>query len=265
MSCHRIDEFIDTVSHGKTAALPADVAGHLEQCEACRRLFQLLQTETEPSEVPIRTRDRILRQLTDSLKAVSPVPSAGAITLVLIGAFFLMSILPIGMMGAPSLAAMSLAQLLAPMAIIGVGVVLLAVSLSRQVIPASHHPIAPKPLIVCFLGVFLCSIALLFPWRDTDAFLARGIRCSTAGILVAIPAAATAWIILRRGAVLHAGALGASLGLFAGLAGVTVLQFNCLYLEAKHILVWHTGMAIFSTAAGFLAGECFRRPWPGRA
>jgi hypothetical protein len=83
--------------------------------------------------------------------------------------------------------------------------------------------------------------------------------------MVAIPAAAMAWIILRRGAVLDAGAFGASAGLFAGLAGVTVLQFNCPYLEATHIMVWHAGMVIFSTAAGFLAGRRFRRPWPGRA
>ena len=34
-------------------------------------------------------------------------------------------------------------------------------------------------------------------------------------------------------------ALGASVGAMAGLVAVTVLQFDCVYQEALHLLLWH--------------------------
>ena len=58
------------------------------------------------------------------------------------------------------------------------------------------------------------------------------------------------WLIVRRGAPLAVGTLGATIGAAAGLLGVTVLQFRCPLQEAPHLLVWHGGVLVLATVAG---------------
>jgi hypothetical protein len=159
------------------------------------------------------------------------------------------------MMGGRALGAISVPQLIGAIGVIGGGVVLLTFSIGRQVIPGSRHPVSPWLLGIGILGGLLLVTALLFPWAHTSNFAVAGWRCSARGLMIALIAGALAYWSLRRGVILRADLLGASVGLLAGLAGVTVLQFNCPILEAAHIIVWHVGIAISSAIAGFLFGR----------
>jgi hypothetical protein len=110
------------------------------------------------------------------------------------------------------------------------------------------------------LGVgFLTGAALLFPWRGGEAFASQGWPCLLAGSAVAIPGGVLFRLLTRRGVPLSAGAFGGTLGAIAGLLGVTVLQFRCIYQNATHLLVWHGGVLILSIAVGVLVAVAIER------
>src|SRR5258708_38829693 len=50
-----------------------------------------------------------------------------------------------------------------------------------------------------------------------------------------------------------------TLGAIAGLLGLTVLQFRCLYQNAGHLLVWHGGVLVLSIATGLLVALAVER------
>ena len=49
-------------------------------------------------------------------------------------------------------------------------------------------------------------------------------------------------------------AQGAAAGLLAGLAGVTVLEIYCPYLDRLHIIVGHLGAAVTAALVGAVLG-----------
>jgi len=115
--------------------------------------------------------------------------------------------------------------------------------------------VTPWLLWVLVLAGLGCSVAVLFPWKGASDLSSAGWRCSIRGLLIAIMSGGIAAWTIRRGLALQADLLGATVGLLAGLTGVTVLQFNCPVLEAPHILVWHVGIVIVAATAGFLVGR----------
>jgi hypothetical protein len=58
------------------------------------------------------------------------------------------------------------------------------------------------------------------------------------------------WLWLRRGAAQSPKLMGATIGGFAGLIGVTVLEVHCPNLNLYHILVWHLGVLLLSALGG---------------
>jgi hypothetical protein len=50
----------------------------------------------------------------------------------------------------------------------------------------------------------------------------------------------------------------------ARLLGVTVLQFHCIYQNATHVAVWHGGVLLVTTFAGFASGWWLDRNATGR-
>ena len=111
----------------------------------------------------------------------------------------------------------------------------------------------------------LSSLALLFPWRGVQAFVAMGWPCLLGGLGIAVPAALLLWVIVRRGAPLSVGTLGATIGATAGLLGVTVLQFKCPLQEAPHLVVWHGGVLVVATVAGWAVAHLAHRRLLSRA
>ena len=253
MNCKQIDEFLDAGARGAT--LPTSMDLHLEVCDRCRRLVAEFRQPVDSITVPDTVTLRIAGLLTQNLDPVTPVPAPSTFSLLLIGGTIALCVAVTAALGGHALAAMSLRQLLGSAAIMGGALALLALSIGRQVIPATQQRVTPWLLWVLVLAGLGCSVAVLFPWKGASDLSSVGWRCSIRGLLIAIMSGGIAAWTIRCGLALQADLLGATVGLLAGLTGVTVLQFNCPVLEAPHILVWHVGIVIVAATAGFLVGR----------
>jgi hypothetical protein len=94
-------------------------------------------------------------------------------------------------------------------------------------------------------------------------FLSRGWPCLALGSAIAIPGGVLFWLLTRRGVPLSASAFGGTLGAIAGLLGLTVLQFRCIYQDAAHLLVWHGGVLVLSITTGILVALAIERNGKG--
>ena len=77
-------------------------------------------------------------------------------------------------------------------------------------------------------------------------------------LAVSAPAAVLLWLIVRRGAPFRGPRLGAAVAGLSVLLALTVVQSQCMYPQAPHILVWHAG-AVLLIIGGALAGLASRR------
>jgi hypothetical protein len=107
-------------------------------------------------------------------------------------------------------------------------------------------------------GGILLSLAAIFcvllPYHTETSFWVPSGNCLQLGVVFAVPTAALAWGLLRRGAVLSPAISGAAAGLLGGLAGLTVLEIHCPDHNLAHVLVAHWGAALVCTAIGLVAG-----------
>jgi hypothetical protein len=72
---------------------------------------------------------------------------------------------------------------------------------------------------------------------------------------MSLPAAGLAVILLRRGAILTPGVVGAAAGLLAALVGVVGLHFACATQAAPHIALGHLGIPVLGAGLGYLIGR----------
>lgn len=90
--------------------------------------------------------------------------------------------------------------------------------------------------------------ALVFDDHSLGRFVPQGLVCLRAGLLWAVPAAVFTWLLLRRGYAVDRSAAGVACGMFAGLAGLSVLEFHCPNFRLWHIMVWHLAVVPISAA-----------------
>jgi len=109
---------------------------------------------------------------------------------------------------------------------------------------------SPTRLLVLVMVAWIVVDAILFRDYQMGSFVPQGIPCLRAGLLVAIPAGAGSWLVLRRGFAVNRTAAGLAAGTLAGLAGLTMLEFHCANFGAMHIMVWHTAVVPGSGLAG---------------
>ena len=222
------------------------------------KIDRLLELAPAPELSPELHR-KISEALTASLQPVKPMPSAGVLAAQFASIFLVFAAALIAMMGVTGFRTLQAWQALGIVAILAVGVSLFSLALAWQIRPGSRQKI-PSRLSWAYFGVgFLTGAALLFPWRGAEAFVSRGWPCLLAGSAVAIPGGVLFWLLTRRGVPLSAGAFGGTLGAIAGLLGLTVLQFRCIYQDAAHLLVWHGGVLILSITAGVLVAVAIER------
>ena len=103
-------------------------------------------------------------------------------------------------------------------------------------------------MTAALLGVF----GLLFHEYHTDHFISAGIACLLTGLACAAPAALLCWLLMRRGFAVSPVTAGLVCGALAGLAGVGLLELNCVNFQALHVIVWHTAVVAASAAGGAL-------------
>jgi hypothetical protein len=236
-------------------ALSNDARRHMEGCEQCRDLYSYLAAPAPLVSVPPELSDRVAQALKTSLRPVKPTGSAKRIAVQLFLAFVIMAVAAASFMKPAGLQAMTGGELLGVTAALAIGAALLSLSLAWQMIPGSLQRVSAKAAITVPAAAFLVTVAVLFPWRAPEEFFRAGWHCLRLGMVLAVPAAVLFGSMVRRGAGLGPGMLGATSGAIAGLVSVTILQANCEMQEAIHLLVWHGGLLAVSIVAGYLIGR----------
>jgi hypothetical protein len=250
--CRLVDKELDDQLRKPKAEFSRQARQHLEECPRCRELYHWISIRPATIDLSPDLHNRIRGALGESLIAVKPIPSTRESILRFLVVFAALLIAVMALMGVDGLERMTRPQLVGITAILATGVFLLSASLAWQIAPGRRHRIPAKLLIAGFAMTFFTGAALLFPWRSPEAFIVQGWHCSLAGVLIAVPTAAVFWLLVRRGVPLAIGTFGGTLGAIAGVLAITMLQFKCTYQEALHLLVWHGGVLVASTAAGML-------------
>ena len=115
--------------------------------------------------------------------------------------------------------------------------------------PVMNHPaMLLTVVVVCFLALD----AIFFHDYGMDFFVPQGFPCLRAGVIVAIPAGAASWLVLRRGFAVNATAAGLAAGTLAGITGLAMLEIHCPNFHAMHVMVWHTAVIPIGALAGAL-------------
>jgi len=193
---------------------------------------------------------RLHGALAASLVPVPPLPSQGMLTLTFLVVFAVLSAAMIAIMKMVGIHLMTSAANLSMTAIFTGAGLFFSRELARKMIPGSRRSWPPAwtfalPAIAAFGG-----LAVLFPWRQSRAFVSEGWHCALLEALIAGPVAAVFWLLARRGVLFFSPALGGVLaGLTVALALVPV-QVQCMFLQAPHLLVWHAGTALLLIGLG---------------
>jgi hypothetical protein len=124
-----------------------------------------------------------------------------------------------------------------------------------EMAPGRKHWMNPAVLLVVVMAGFFAVDAILFRDYAMDSFVAQGIPCLRAGLVVAVLAGIAGWLVLRRGFAVDRTAAGLAAGTLAGLAGLTMLEIHCPNFHAMHVMVWHTGVIPISALIGSLLGK----------
>ncbi len=252
MTCRDIDDLMSSAP-GNPVHTP-DTVEHLVSCEKCRTLISVLHEGGKLAAPPEGQIKRIQARIVETLKPVRPLaPSrfflfACAIIFLCIVAI---GATPFGMNGWGALSTM---QRIAVFTTLAASAVLLAISMIGQMVPGSKYAFAPTALPIGILTALTIVLAATFRPHAEPDFVADGLTCMRNGLTYSIPAALLFWLLVRRGAILYPKLIGAAAGGLGGLAGLSVLEINCSNMNVFHILVWHWGVVLISSAAGALLG-----------
>jgi len=255
-TCKRIDAEFDRRFEVPDADISAEGRNHLASCARCRNLHHWIAERPAATGVSSELSRRIQSQLVASLTPVRPAASIQVCVLRFLTMFLAFAGGLVVTMGAEGLRQMSSAQFVGSGFLLVAGAVLFSLSLARQLAPGSRRSIPTWLAMALFGGTAVGGITLLFPWRMPGTSIGLSWQCSLRELAIAAPAAGLLWLLLRRSApALSATALGASVGAMAGLLAVTVLQFDCVYQQALHLLLWHWSVLAISAGAGALLGR----------
>jgi hypothetical protein len=199
--------------------------------------------------------ERIAASVARDLKPVQPLPSTGATVSSLLVVFLAMVSLgatKLGFFGLIRLGPGAIGLIFPALA----GLALLAAAASvNAMTPGSKRPYHPAVLMAAGCPVMAAVFALVFRDYSLGRFVPQGIVCLRAGLVWAAPTAVFTWMVLHRGYAVDRAAAGIACGTFAGLAGLTVLEFHCANFRLWHIVVWH--LAVVPMGAAILAVAYF--------
>ena len=226
--------------------------------ELDRRLESWAQSKGD-AELSPEMQKTIVGVLNQSLEPVKPLPSDGRLILTFLGVFVagVVAIVPItGWMG---IHLMTGAQIAWMIAILATGATLFSSTLASRMVPGSATRF-PLALVLALSGVTVIGgMGILFPWHVVGRFGSEGWPCAALELVVTVPAAGLFWLIARRGAPFRGSGLGAALGGLSVFLALTVVQSQCMFPQALHLLVWHGGVAALLIGFGGLAGFATRR------
>jgi hypothetical protein len=198
------------------------------------------------------TLERISRRLKDGLQPVRPIdaPWRQAASLVaMLAGVAVLGASRVGFFGLLKMTAMQTASVFLTLS--GAACLSAAAAVSAMT-PGARRVIDPAILVVSGVLAPLGVFALVFRDYSLGRFVPQGVTCLKAGLLIAIPAAVLAAVILRRGYAVNRTAAGVAAGTLAGLAGLTMLELHCPNFRAPHVMLWHVAPVPLGALAGWL-------------
>jgi len=255
MTCEQTIESLERIPSEPGFRIPDAVEKHLEKCPECRALYAFLTGKADADELSPETRKRIENRLSASLKAVKPLPSGSQLSLGFFLIFAAVSAVFVAMSGVRGAAGLNVAQFAGILGIVGGVALLLAVTLSREMVPAEKKLFTSPTWFLLMLAALLIAAVSLFPWKVGANFLPASWHCFSTGFLYSGVAAGLMILYLGRGAPFSLGMAGAGAGLLAGLAGVVVLHFGCPMHSAPHIALGHLGVPFVGAILGYIIGH----------
>jgi Negative regulator of sigma F len=216
---------------------------------------------SEQAEFRLEVQGRLRDMLTASLAPVKPLPSQGR----LVGSFLLMfAACAAGLMAILDKSGfhmMTAVQMAGMAVLLACGGVLFSIELAGRMVPGSRIVLpVPLTLALSFLAV-AGGMALLFPWQASHGFVSEGWPCAALELAIAVPMVAIFWVLARRGALFRSAGLGAALTGLAVFVALTAVQFQCMFPQAAHLLVWHGGTTAILVGVGWLLGRAgLRKP-----
>lgn len=193
--------------------------------------------------------------LTSSLTPVKPLPSQGRLVSAFLAVFTVCALSLIAILDKAGFHLMTGVQMALMAAILAGGGILFSFTLAWRMVPGSRWGLPFSLVLTLSVLVPAAGIALFFPWRTSSAFVSEGWPCAALELMIAIPAAVVYGLLARRGALFASAGLGANLTSLAVFLALTPLQFQCMFQQAPHLLVWHVGTALLLIGLGALIGE----------
>ena len=207
------------------------------------------------SELHPEIQRKVRGLLMSSLTPVNPLPSQSKLVLAFLAVFAGCAVGLIAILDKAGFHLMTGAQMGWIAAILAGGGILFSLALARRMVPGSRQGF-PLSFVLALSGLGVISgIALLFPWQTSHAFVSEGWPCGALEVMIAIPATVIFWLLARRGALFASAGLGAVVTGLAVFLALTPLQFQCMFQQAPHLLVWHAGTAAVLIGLGALIGE----------
>lgn len=253
MSCKDLDRLRAESPHSGSSAWPEEARRHLESCARCAQLQAMMDG---PSSVGYSEalQGRIEEAILPALRPVAPLPGVWRVAAALLLGVVAVIAIANWRLGVEGWDARSGLQLAVDCSLLSISVVALANLLARQMMPGSGYRAAFRVWLLVPLVTLLAAVAALYGDQWKPDYVAWAMNCLKIGTACAACSAPLFWLALRRGFSLHPVAQGAAAGLLAGLAGVTVLEIYCPYLDRFHIFVSHIGAAVIATLAGAAFG-----------
>lgn len=250
MNCRDLE---DRLSEGQP--LSADAKAHLQGCEGCRSLVEALEQQEYHVEAEVIS--KITATLTGQLSPVAPLPSDGALTLLIFVFFVAFCLIVTATVGFFGYAAMTGAEKAVYYGIIAIFGLLFSNATVASAIPAAKVRVPAYLLIFASVVVTALAVSLMFPSIKPEQFVRRGLPCLRLGCICAALFGVLAGLVLRRGYVTDRWRTALVVSCFAGFSGVVVLALHCPILNTLHIVVWHLGTVAVSALVGLAIAALF--------
>lgn len=204
------------------------------------------------AEASVDAEQRIADRLLESLRPVTPLPSRTTLVAAFLAIFTAVTaslFAFVGTRGAQNMTALQLAGILAAI-LAAAG--LASFSLSGEMTPGQRRFVRPATMTAGILFVLFALIFGLFPWAEGAV---QGWHCFLSGFACSIPAVVLVLWVVRKGAPLAYGTVGATAGLLGGLVGMAAIHVGCSLLSAPHMAVGHLTIPLAGAIIGYLAGR----------
>lgn len=202
--------------------------------------------------------ERISGSLGESISPVRPLPPARSLAFRLFLICAAIVIAGASLLGFGGVRQMNPAEVFVVFAVVTSILWLAGISAIRAFSPGSAGGPAWRASAISIVAL-IALFAAVFHNYGWNRFLAQGLICLVAGLVLAAVSGAAAAIALRRGFAVNPTAAGLAIGTLGGLAGAAMLELHCVDFHAPHLLVWHTAVVLVSAAVGAAAGAITER------